>query len=383
MIVRLAVVVALCASCLPRPALRSQAREGSPFAAGPYLLTLPGGRFAVALEADLDRPPRVDWRTVEQTERAATSRPTTAATGHAIARSVDDIWVAMLEGLPRGRRVAYRVSSQRGRSSEHIFQAGPREARRFRFLVFGDTRTHHDVHRATIERIVAERFDFALHLGDLVENGGIRAEWHDFFAIEHPLLATRPLLPVIGNHDLSTARFFARYFLPGRPTPVRYFSRDWGQLRIVLLDALDEYRAGSSQHDFLRERLAEAAARQMLTVVAVHEPPYSCGKHGSNLRLRRALRPLLERYGVELVVSGHDHNYERVKPVNGVTYLVSGSAGAPIGRLAPQPFTAVTRTEPHYVLIDVEPRGLVVRAVNLRGITFDTAVIAPSPPRPG
>jgi 3',5'-cyclic AMP phosphodiesterase CpdA len=194
-------------------------------------------------------------------------------------------------------------------------------------------------------------------------------------------MSRAPLVPVMGNHDKSKLGYFRRFFVTELASDGRrYFARDWGDLRLVLVDSEEEYRQGSSQYEFLDQQLAEAAREGMFIVMATHEPPYSSGKHGSNLMMRKTVSRLARRYGVELVVSGHDHNYERTKPMHGVTYVVSGSAGAPIRPVDPQSFSAKTRLEPHYVLVDVEPRGLTLRAVNLKGDTFDSFVIRPNPP---
>jgi Icc-related predicted phosphoesterase len=115
-------------------------------------------------------------------------------------------------------------------------------------------------------------------------------------------------------------------------------------------------------------------------VMALHYPPYSSGEHGSSPDVQGPISTLARRHGVELVLTGHDHDYERTRPIDGTTYVVTGSSGAPIRPIQPRWFTAEARTEPHYVLVDVEPERLILRAVNLRGETFDTAVIDANPP---
>jgi Icc-related predicted phosphoesterase len=114
----------------------------------------------------------------------------------------------------------------------------------------------------------------------------------------------------------------------------------------------------------------------------LHFPPYSSGDHGSHLGVQEPVTQLAKRHGVELVITGHDHNYERTVEIEGTTYIVSGSAGAPIRAVRPQWFTAHARTEPHYVLIDVEGHRMTLRAVNLKGEVFDTHIIEPNPPQP-
>ena len=67
-------------------------------------------------------------------------------------------------------------------------------------------------------------------------------------------------------------------------------------------------------------------ARRRWKIVALHHPPYSAGYQGSSNDAREGFAPIFERYGVQLVLSGHDHDYQRSKPINGVTYVVSGAA---------------------------------------------------------
>ena len=97
--------------------------------------------------------------------------------------------------------------------------------------------------------------------------------------------------------------------------------------------------------------------------------------------MREVVGELAPRFGVELVLAGHDHDYERTKPVDGVTYIVAASAGATIRKLSPSSFSEVLRTEPHFVLFDVDRGSLVGRVINLQGDTFDSFVIPPNAPR--
>jgi hypothetical protein len=101
------------------------------------------------------------------------------------------------------------------------------------------------------------------------------------------------------------------------------------------------------------------------------------------LAIRESIGELARRYGVEIVFAGHDHNYERTKPIDGTYYVVSAAAGAPVRPVHPRWFSSVVRTEAHYVLVDVVPDRMTLRAVNLDGETFDQVVIDPVPPRDG
>jgi Icc-related predicted phosphoesterase len=341
------------------------------FTTGPYILLGDEGTAYVALMAPLPQPPVVEWWVPGAAPRAVK------------AASAGDLWVAKLTGLPVGPRLSYRVRSTRGTSETHSFRIGIPPGESFRFAVFGDTRTGHDVHRAVIEAVANERIDFFLHTGDMVERGGVREQWDRFFQIERPLLVDTPILPSIGNHDESNRFYYEHYFLHRMwANNRRYFAHDWGNLRVVAVDIGIECRDGCTQYAFAERALAEGAERGMFMVIFLHYPPYSSGKHGSMMEVQKPITDLSRRHGVELVVAGHDHNYERTEPIHGTTYIVSGSAGAPIYPVNPRSFTASVRTEPHYVLVDVERDRMVTRAVNLQGDTFDTAVIEPNPPQP-
>jgi hypothetical protein len=68
-------------------------------------------------------------------------------------------------------------------------------------------------------------------------------------------------------------------------------------------------------------------ARERWKVAYFHHPIYSTGSHGSDVELRKRLEPLFTGYGVNVVFSGHEHFYQRLKPQHGVRYFVSGGAG--------------------------------------------------------
>jgi len=202
-----------------------------------------------------------------------------------------------------------------------------------------------------------------------------------FFRIEAPLMSQHFAYPVVGNHDDSPQRLFERYFVTDLYAGGhRYYLQDFGDVRFVAMDSEVEISRSSAQWDFLERSLAEGAARDMILVLSLHRPPYSSGSHGSSLEHRAIVDELAPKYGVELVLAGHDHDYERTIPIRGTTHIVAASAGATIRPVAPSDFTASLRTEPHYVLFDVEGKSLVGRTLNLAGETFDTFVISPNPP---
>lgn len=176
------------------------------------------------------------------------------------------------------------------------------------------------------------------------------------------------LLAILGNHDVSKGYGDAQMAAMGMPG--RFWARTFGGVLIVGLD--------SNSHDdpaqlaFLDETLAASDARWK--IVAIHHPPYSAGYQGSDLDVREAFTPILERHGVQLVLSGHEHDYQRSEPIRGVTYVVSGAA-AGTRRTGEDDFTAVSFSWHHFVDLAVTGDRLVLRAVDQDGRVADELVL--------
>jgi 3',5'-cyclic AMP phosphodiesterase CpdA len=130
--------------------------------------------------------------------------------------------------------------------------------------------------------------------------------------------------------------------------PGRWWAERFGDVLLIGLDSTTP--RDQEQLDWLAATLQRSHARW--TVVALHHPPYSSGYQGSSLDAREAFSPLFEQYEVDLVLSGHEHDYERSERINGVTYVVSGGA-AETRRTGKENFTAVAVSWHHFVEIDV------------------------------
>ena len=152
--------------------------------------------------------------------------------------------------------------------------------------------------------------------------------------------------------------------------PGRFYARRVGPALIV---ALDSTRADDpAQLRWLRRTLDGSSARWKIG--ALHHPPYSAGVHGSDGAVRRHLVPALRRAGVRLVLAGHDHDYQRSRPIDGVTYVVSGGAAKlrPTGRAD---FTAYAASTRHFVDLQISRDRLRLLAVAQDGRVFDAATL--------
>lgn len=243
---------------------------------------------------------------------------------------------------------------------------------RFRFGVIGDTQTYHKTHQAVITQILAAKPDTLIHLGDMNEHGESEGQWDDFFAIEAPLLATTPLFTTIGNHQRDSPNYYEAFHLPGNE---HWYDFHYGHAHFICLEG-DGYPEkapylSSEQLSWLEDTLKSNTAPWLF--VYLHRAVYtSSDEEEIELALRQALVPLFERYGVNVVLMGHKHNYERLL-ANGITYIVSGGGGGRITGFGPvEPAKQVAVGAHHFVFFEVDGDRLRGTAIDLEGNVIDT-----------
>jgi acid phosphatase len=180
----------------------------------------------------------------------------------------------------------------------------------------------------------------------------------------------------LGNHDVRVDG--GRYEFPHLGMRRRYHTRTSGDVQLLLLDS---NRVDQAQTVWLRRTLQESLARWKVAVF--HHPAYTCGTYRSHPAVVRSWVPLFERYGVRLVLSGHDHNYQRFAARNGVTYVVHGGGTPNLYALQScppgYPRRVFGRAERGFLYLNVRESELRGLAVDTRGRVVDRFTIY-SPP---
>ena len=255
-----------------------------------------------------------------------------------------------------------------------------------RFVVLGDNgsggRSQMDVARQMARTYRETPYGLVLLAGDISYYGSIDDRWEEVFVEPY-----RPLIDAgvtwelaIGNHEISEKKSddaveqiraqLRRFGKPGTYYTVRH-----GPMEVFVLDTsipLETGEGGPEQVAWLEEALA--ASEAPWKVGLLHHPPYSSGRHGSDLRVRDAVQPLFSRYGVQVAFTGHDHHYERTTPQDGVVWVVSG-AGCKLSRVGRSDFTAHAESTLQFMLADIEGDTMDLRAVTTDGTTIDRTVI--------
>ena len=194
-----------------------------------------------------------------------------------------------------------------------------------KFAVIGDTGTGDKHQVAVAKQLAATRakfpFEFVIMVGDNIYGGNSARDYDRKFAIPYkPLLdANIKFYAALGNHDDPSERYYKPFNMSGE----RYYT--FKPADGVRFFALDSNYMDEMQLKWLDEQLATSGSEWKIAFF--HHPPYSSGEtHGSNETLRTQLEPRFVKAGVNVVLTGHEHFYERIKPQKGIAYFITGSS---------------------------------------------------------
>lgn len=296
----------------------------------------------------------------------------------------------------------------------------------FRMWIVGDSGTGGSRQIAVRDTMLAatadRRPDLFLHMGDMAYSSGTTSEFDaNFFAIYADILRQTPCWPTMGNHEGASADsgtqsgpYYEAYVLPtdgsagGLASGTEaYYAFDWANVHFVVLDSHDSPRGTTgAMLRWLEEDLAVADATWL--VAYFHHPPYTAGTHDSDtegqlIEMRENALPILEAHGVDLVLAGHSHIYERSwllrgaydtpttagghvvdrgdgrlegdgayrSGADGTLYVVAGHGGAGTGRDRVHPVMFFTEPDHGSCIVDVDGDLLTLRNVRWDGVETD------------
>jgi len=262
----------------------------------------------------------------------------------------------------------------------------PLKAGSVRFAIIGDSGRGDQAQAEVAHQMIAWRdrfpFEFVVMLGDNIYPPHDANDFSTKF--EQPY---RPLLDAgvtfhaaIGNHDLDLELNYGPFNMGGR----RYYTFRRNEQRLeglagagVRFFVLDSRALDPDQLAWLRDELSRSGTDWKICYL--HHPIYTSGRYTTAARLLRlALEPILINGDVDVVLSGHEHFYERVRPQHGISYFISGGAGslrkADIGR----PSAIMARgfdTDFHFMMMEISGDTLYFQAISRTGETIDAGEI--------
>jgi predicted phosphodiesterase len=381
-------------------AVEGPASAGGPITKGPWMPQVTPTSAVVRVEVDPPAPVTLE------VGLSAKVGSTDAGAGSVIeSREARALHTILVQGLAPATRYPFTVRVH-GAPRYGAITTAPADASGapFRFLAFGDNRTDDAAHAAVVRAMVSAASDFVVHTGDMVDNGASPSQWQTFFDVEAPLTRERPLFSCVGNHELvdGAGAEYVRYFgsaeLPGEVVApaaaivgvpltsaataapsleqLRGTFR-WSNARFFLLNGMVQYGSGPSRA-WLERVLADADQEPGLVwrIAVVHHGPWSSGPHGDNALLHDAKIPqLLRAHGVDLVLSGHDHLYERGF-AEGLAYIVTGGGGAPVYRVKKaEPTSRRFESVRHFVEVAVSGPALQLATIRSDGSVVERCAL--------
>jgi len=248
-----------------------------------------------------------------------------------------------------------------------------------RFAVIGDSGTGGKDQYTVAERLADCReqfpFEFVIMLGDNMYGSKQPEDFVRKFERPYRRLieAGVEFYATLGNHDNPQEVYYKPFNMNGH----RYYTFTRGPIEFFVLDS--NYM-DPKQLAWLEQQLDESGRRWKIAYF--HHPLYSSGSaHGSETDLRTLVEPLFIRFGVDVVFSGHEHFYERVKPQNGIAYFIEGgSAKLRRGNIRKTDLTAKGfDTDRSFMLVQVAGDELQFQTISRLGQLVDSGTVDRSP----
>ena len=287
----------------------------------------------------------------------------------------------------------------------------------FSFAFTGDSRNNiENSWPISQQRVLDAAVDFEVFNGDAVFLGSNQNDWRDFFEASdgsfeiQDLFARVPFMMANGNHDRLATNYLAQFAFPQEVSPSErgqgeeWYSFDYGNAHFVMLnDTVDDAAVlGGAQADWMRADLMAVDRTATPWVFAVHHRGfYTCGStHSPDTGLRAAWQPVFDEFAVDMVLTGHNHVYERSEPIRGLSgtdgvvaasgadgeptyaagvasgtvYVVAGGVGAELYGVANDcPTQHVGQVVRPFAVIEIEGRTLTYTAYDATsGIAIDS-----------
>lgn len=245
-----------------------------------------------------------------------------------------------------------------------------------RFAVIGDTGSGTEKQRDVGDMMVKYRalfpFEFVLMMGDNMYGGEDPKDFEKKFAEPYKALLDSKVkfYATLGNHDMPIQVNYANFNMNGK----EYYRFTKGNIAFY---SLNSNYMDKKQVKWLEDELAKDTSDWKICFF--HHPPYSSAKaHGSDNQLREVVEPIFLKYGVNVVLTGHDHVYERIKPQKGIYYFVSGAGGklraGDVSETSQLTEKSYDR-DLHFMLFEVAGDQMYFQAISRTGETIDSGMI--------
>jgi len=278
-----------------------------------------------------------------------------------------------LENLQPGQTYKYCIVGPRWKSKVYQFRTVPPKADEVKFIVYGDSRTNRKTQRKLVRLMLDHKVDFVVNCGDLVTDGNRYEQWGpQFFEPLKGLAESVPIYIAKGNHEGNNGNY-EKLLIPAGEN--NSYGFDYGPLYFFCADNVSKGLNEEAQLKLIAENVT--ASSHPWKFVSYHIPSLNFGGHWSDWGSPDAL-PAIAKAGVDFVITGHSHQYERFRPVkppdeNGsyVTYITSGGGGAPLYDVSKSLYHASAEKVYHFCLFHIKGNKLTVDTIDINGNIID------------
>lgn len=216
-------------------------------------------------------------------------------------------------------------------------------------------------------------YDLVVLAGDNIYNNGEIEKINEVFERPYQGLLKQGVKfhACLGNHDIRTANGDPQVKYAGFNMKGRYYTFRRGTVQFFALDT-NSNADWKNQLPWLEKELSLSNAPWK--VVFGHHPIYSSGQYGNNLDFIKTFTPLFKKYGVQLYINGHEHNYERTRAIDGTTYLIcgAGAGNRPVGR---SEWTGYSTSDLSFASYEVYKDRIEISAIATDNRIFDKGII--------
>lgn len=247
-----------------------------------------------------------------------------------------------------------------------------------RFVAIADTGTGYADQYAVAEAMNRYRqnnpYQLVILAGDNIYTNGEISKVKEVFEEPYQPLLTNGVKfhACLGNHDIRTDNGEPQLRYTGFNMPHRYYTFREKEVQFFALDT-NGNADWTAQLAWLEGELKSSTAAWK--IVFGHHPIYSSGHYGTDQALIDSLTPLFQKYGVQLYINGHEHDYERTQPIQGTTYLITGIGGAQLRPVGRSPWTAFSTSRYGFSAIEIYPDRMEITAIGADHQVFDRGTI--------
>ncbi|MES2418431.1 MAG: metallophosphoesterase family protein [Bacteroidota bacterium] len=327
---------------------------------------------------------------------------------------------ATLENLLPGHTYYYQCEQTCANSTSEVyaFKTPPKVGDKGKICigVWGDTQNNEgnktfEVTKTIVDQLLKQPLNFTIHTGDIVENGSVAASWNGFLHTAQPLNAKTPFMPATGNHDVINDNQNVNF---QRPFPIFHdlfnlpndnlnYAYDYGNTHFIAINSgycagaakIDAvlFKPGSAEYKWLEKDLIQAKKNKKIKWIILYDH-YPMHAHGVSLvpQWQNQITPLIDKYAIDLVLSGHRHVYERHKAMRGTTildqpdlhiydkpmgtvFITNGSAGGSLQGVGGKDMPSMLYTSPQkmytYALMTIAGKELSYEVYDINGNKID------------